>query len=101
MKPDAMTIVQHVSRYLRSHPDACDTAEGIERWWIDLGPPVPGMLVDQALALLGAAGVVEPMHAADGRVRYRRRRAAEPLDGQLERLAADPRSVLGAARGSD
>jgi len=44
---------------------------------------------------------VEPMHAADGRVRYRRRRAAEPLDGQLERLAADPRSVLGAARGSD
>jgi hypothetical protein len=92
MKTDAMTIVMHVSRYLRSHPDACDTPAGIARWWLDLDTPVA--VVDEALGLMSAAGVVEPMPAADGRVRYRRRPSAEPLDARLERLERDPRTVL-------
>ena len=94
MKTDAMTIVMHVSRYLRGHPEACDTPAGIARWWLDLDLPAPVAVVDEALGLMSAAGVVEAMPAADGRVRYRRHPSAEPLDARLERLERDPRTVL-------
>jgi hypothetical protein len=94
MKTDAMTIVMHVSRYLRVHPEACDTPVGIARWWLDLDLPAPLAVVSEALGLMSAAGVVEAMPAADGRVRYRRRPSAEPLDARLERLERDPRTVF-------
>ena len=27
-------IIGEISRYLAAHPDAADTAEGIQRWWL-------------------------------------------------------------------
>lgn len=94
-EPDVMTIVQHLSRYLRQHPDACDTSEGIAHWWIDADPPpVPVAVVESALGWMTACGVVEASHAADGRVRYRRASAADDLEAKLDALATDPQSVM-------
>ena len=95
MKPDVMIIVQHLSRYLRSHPDACDTSEGIARWWIDADPPPPPVtVVESALGWMSACGVVESSHAADGRIRYRRAGDADDLDAKLDAMASDPQAVL-------
>lgn len=33
-KPDADALAGEILRYLRSHRQACDTTEGIARWWI-------------------------------------------------------------------
>lgn len=99
MDPDVMTIVSHLSRYWRQHPDACDTAEGIARWWIDLEPqPVPATLVEGALGWMSACGVVEILQAIDGRVRYRRAGTTDALTAKLDALASDPQSVLIAGR---
>lgn len=96
---EVMTIVSHLSRYWRQHPDACDTSEGIARWWIDVDPqPVPATLVEGALGWMSACGVVETLHAADGRVRYRRASADGALDAKLDALAHDPQSVMPAAK---
>jgi len=92
---DVMTIVQHLSRYLRQHPEACDTPEGIARWWLDADPaPVPVAMVESALGWMSACGVVESSHAADGRVRYRRASDPDDLDARLDKLADDPQSVM-------
>ena len=99
MNPDVMIIVQHLSRYLRNHPDACDTSEGIARWWIDADPaPVPVAIVETALGWMSACGVIEASHAADGRVRYRRANVGEDstdeLEAKLDAMALDPQSVM-------
>ncbi len=89
---DVMTIVQHLSRYLRVHAEACDTSEGIARWWVELDDPAPVVTVEAALDCLVACGVVEAQPAIDGRVRYRRR--AEVPDDRLDALVQDPESAL-------
>lgn len=94
MNPDVMSVVQHLSRYLRSHPDACDTSEGIARWWVDGDPAVPVSVVEAALGWMSACGVVEALHAVDGRIRYRRASGADDLDGRLDALAQDPQAVM-------
>lgn len=93
MNADVMTTLQHLSRYLRSHPDACDTAEGIARWWVGEDAPVPLAVVETALGWLTVCGLVQSSNAADGRVRFRRAEG-EDLDLQLDAMAADPQRVM-------
>jgi hypothetical protein len=88
------TIVQHVSRHLRVHPHACDTPEGIARWWVEQDDPVSLDAVEAALAWLAAGQAVEAQPAAaDGRVRYRR--ATGVSDERLAQIEHDPAAALG------
>ena len=46
-------IAQEISRYVRTRPDAAETAEGVARWWIArqrMEEPVA--IVEEALELL-------------------------------------------------
>lgn len=95
MKPDVMNIAQQLSRYLRNHPDGCDTAEGIARWWIDADEAaIPVALVEAALEWMSECQLMEALHAADGRIRYRRASDAADLNGKLDAMARDPHSVF-------
>ncbi len=88
MNPDTAHTVQQLSHYLWRHPNACDTADGIARWWLlgaHTSPPLP--LVMSALDHLVALGLLQAHRAADGRVRYRRPAPDAAHDAQLQALA--------------
>ena len=75
---DVSALVRRINRYLRDNPLACDSAEGIARWWLGADAPVDEAIVKRALGQLQASGVVEVLIAADGRVRYRRAQPGAP-----------------------
>jgi hypothetical protein len=82
-----MAAVRGLSRYLRTHPDVCDTADGIARWWMAGDTPLP--VIEVALESMTALGVLEALPAADGRTRFRRA-AGAATDARLAALAGEP-----------
>lgn len=70
MDPEDSPVVLQLRRYLSDHPLACDSPDGIGRWWLRSSHPQAA--VEQALAWLAARGELERLPAADGRVRWRR-----------------------------
>jgi hypothetical protein len=95
MNPAAINIAKKLSRYLRSHPDGCDTAEGIARGSIDADEEVvPVALVEAALQWMCECQSMESLKAVDGRVRYRRASGTADLDVKLAAMARDPHSVF-------
>jgi hypothetical protein len=67
------TIADEIARYLKDHPDAADSLEGIRRWWL------PRVRLEETTAQLEEAledllrrGVVVRQGLADGTVLYRR-----------------------------
>ncbi len=56
--------------YWKNNPKASDTLEGICSWWIR-NPEIQAESVHEALQRLCKEGVVQRLHAADGRIRYR------------------------------
>ncbi len=92
---DVLTIAQQLARYLRDHPDGCDTAEGIARWWIDPDETaVPVAVTEAALQWMTACQLLETLHAADGRIRFRLASDDADLHAKLAAMARDPHSVL-------
>jgi hypothetical protein len=77
----ARSVARSLETYLAQHPAAADTAQGIAQWW--LPPPMrPGVAtVEQALAMLVAAGVVERRLLPDGRQIYGRSGQPAPPSG--------------------
>jgi hypothetical protein len=65
-------LVQQLTAYLRDNPLACDTQEGIARWWLPPGPGLDDQTLSRALEQMHQHGLIEQLPAADGRVRYRR-----------------------------
>ena len=53
---------EKVEHFLKSNPQASDTAEGIARWWVHM----PVSIVAQALDHLVNQGIVEKIERDDG-----------------------------------
>jgi len=57
---DAQQIADQIECYLKNHPNAADTIEGITKWWLPgLGIEVSSLVVQQALNYLGLKSVVK------------------------------------------
>lgn len=69
-KDEVETVIEALRRYTSDNPHACDTPDGIARWWLQ-GRHAPQLVV-LALDSLSARGLLERLPATDGRVRYRR-----------------------------
>ena len=67
------TIAEEIARYLREHPDAADSFEGIRQWWL------PRVRFQEATADIEGAleellerGIVVRQVMPDGKILYRR-----------------------------
>jgi hypothetical protein len=64
-------VAQEVLGYLRTHPEACDTARGVCQWWIPRQRLNQSQAdVDEALELLRQLGRVGVRAGADGAMLY-------------------------------
>lgn len=83
---DLPAIMSGLLRYLLANSLACDTAEGIRRWWFEAGTPFTEDAVSDALEALVDRHLVEVTTAADGHRRYRRSATDEELAAALAAL---------------
>ena len=85
-----VTIVVHaLAAYLRDNPRACDTAEGIRRWWLPPGLECTDDVVLLALEWMRRHAVIEMTTAADGRQRFSRSGSGERLAAVLRESGGD------------
>ncbi|MFM2059787.1 MAG: hypothetical protein RLY71_4172 [Pseudomonadota bacterium] len=73
-----MSIVHAVAAYLRTHPQACDTSDGIALWWL-ADETLDIDQLTQALDWMTQHHWLEARTAADGRLRYRLLASVEAL----------------------
>lgn len=71
-------VLHHLLLYWQARPQAADTLEGIQRWWLGEAVVSRAMLA-KVLDGLVKQGVVDGVTAADGRVRFR---LAKPAGGK-------------------
>lgn len=61
-----------ILRYITSHPDACDTLQGVSEWWLARQRyDDTRARVAEALQFLLEGGQAEALVGADGRIVYR------------------------------
>jgi hypothetical protein len=87
--PNHANLVQKLARYLRDHPQACDTPQGIARWWLGPDAVYDTASLEAALHALERHALIQPLRAADGRVRYRRTETGPDTDAKLDELARE------------
>jgi hypothetical protein len=68
---DVEVVAAEIGAYLRVHPDAADTVEGVARWW--LRRPPSREAIERAMALLLNRRIVERLTLPDGTVIFRGR----------------------------
>lgn len=57
---DVQQIADQIECYLKNHPNAADTIEGISKWWLPgQGIAVSSLIVQQALNYLSSKSVVK------------------------------------------
>lgn len=77
-------LALQILSYLAANPEANDTVEGIEQWWLlEQRIHEQTARVERALSELAAAGLVAASRGADGRTRYRLAPGREPEIGAL------------------
>ncbi|NML16819.1 hypothetical protein [Azohydromonas caseinilytica] len=74
-------------RYLRANPQACDTADGIARWWLPPALQASAQELQPLLERLCRSGHLQWFDTGDGRRFYRRPPAAA---GRPPRPHRDP-----------
>ncbi|HEX7312753.1 MAG TPA: hypothetical protein VF297_02470 [Pyrinomonadaceae bacterium] len=68
-------VARQILTYLREHPQASDTLEGIAKWWMQNQTLNESLnLIKQALAELETEGEVSERKMSDGRTIYAARR---------------------------
>jgi len=77
----AHSVARALETYLTQHPAAADTAQGIAQWWLPPAMQPALAIVEEALAMLVAAGVVERRVLPDGRQVYGRTGSTGPPTG--------------------
>jgi Fe2+ or Zn2+ uptake regulation protein len=85
---DLTPIVGALVRYLRANPHACDTAEGIHRWWFPPDVRFTPDAVGRALDWMKRQHLLEVTTAADGHQRFRRSATDEALTAALRSMAS-------------
>ncbi len=66
-------IADEIARYLREHPEAADSLDGIRHWWLpQLRLQEASAQIEQALFELLERGVIVRQVMPDGTVLYRR-----------------------------
>ncbi|HJV48065.1 MAG TPA: hypothetical protein VJ549_02200 [Geothrix sp.] len=69
--PEPSELCRGILDYLRAHPEAADSLEGIASWWLPAsGYSAPTEAVQEALALLVAEHRIARIDLADGRTLY-------------------------------
>ena len=81
---EPLAIVHWLTLYLRDHPRAADTADGIATWWLAEHSPINEAHLTAALAWMQINGLVERIGAVDGRVRYHRAAGLPDLELALQ-----------------
>ena len=69
--PAVQSVVQQLPRICSRTRGRAIRADGIARWWLDEPDSPDPRIVDRALRALVRRGLVQPVSAPDGRVRYR------------------------------
>jgi hypothetical protein len=65
-------VGREILAYLRDHPNAQDTRDGIDQWWLaERGIACDPDAVQPAIDGLVRRGLLVEIHASDGRVHYR------------------------------
>jgi hypothetical protein len=65
-EPDAAAVADEILAYLRAHPEAADTLDGVVQWWLIRSRYLRGLRqVRAALALLIERGQVVERTGAD------------------------------------
>lgn len=82
-EPEVAALIRLLCRYWRANPLACDTPDGITRWWLPAHQAAALADVQAALLLLEAWGLVERVVGREGRVHFR----------LSQEIAADPRRL--------
>lgn len=84
--PFEWRLVSMLAKYWFEHPLACDTSDGIRRWWLPDGLEVPFYVLATALAWMVAHSMAEASPGLDGRIRFRR--GAEVDLARFQQLAS-------------
>ncbi len=81
--PEPHAAIRALAQYLRDHPHASDSTEGIRRWWLPLGLSMTTDEMEMALTWMKQQRLIDDARGADGRVRYRRIAGDAQLDAIL------------------
>jgi hypothetical protein len=85
MQPGIQVIVEALIAYVRANPNACDTVDGIERWWLS-DCRQSSRDVTAALDWMVRGGYLQAVTATDGRIRYRRIANDDSLKSALDEI---------------
>lgn len=77
---DPSALCQGILQYLRTHPEAADSLDGIAAWWLPRSNHPPTLeAVQEALNQLVAERRIACLHLADGRTLYQ---SVDKVSGQ-------------------